>query len=181
MARVQQVAVGDEEPDGRPERVPGGRRDDRYDPPVVTWPRPEVDVAAVGAGCRFDDDADVDVELEVVVEDVEVSVAGAVAAACWPGFEIAATEPKAATAAVLASAVPRVILRIRWMAWSREAGVRRVEAFMAGVWPRSPFGLVTRPGQRGVDRVEVHWTSGAREKAPLVGTERIWRRKMRRN
>lgn len=75
-----------------------------------------------------------------------MSAADAVVAACWPGFEIAATEPKAATAAVLASAVPRVILRIRLMARSRVAGVRRVEAFIAGVWPTSPFDLVTRPG-----------------------------------
>jgi hypothetical protein len=92
-------------------------------------------VAAVGAGCRVVPESVVVDEVELVdVDDVVEPVVEPVAAvdADWtPGCEIAATVPKTATAAALASAVPMVSLRTLSTARSRVAGVRRVEAFMA--------------------------------------------------
>jgi len=47
--RLERIAV-DEQVDVRPERPPGSRPDDGYDPPVETWPPPVVVVAFVVAG-----------------------------------------------------------------------------------------------------------------------------------
>jgi len=145
----------------------------------VTWPRPLVVVAAVGAGCRvvlesvLDDEVEL-VDVDDVVEPAVVPVA-AVDADWLPGCEIAATVPKTATAAALASAVPTVSVRTLSTARSRAFGLRRCGAFMTRVCRRPPFDLVTswhlaqdRPSARA--RGEAVDERRPEGRAPLFGT-----------
>jgi hypothetical protein len=146
VAGGREVAALDDEVDLRPDRPPGGRDDDGYDPPVVTWPPPFDVLAAPGAAWMPEEVVD-GIVVDWLPDDwfVVVVVVAVVPVAWPPALVMAASDPNAPTAAAPARAAPTVSVRMRWIALVRSSARRRLaDVFMAAVSPGRPFDSVTR-------------------------------------